>query len=541
MSEDRNAPFTPRETRLIGLFFMLALALRVGLALQPVEFNDRIFVPDDTYYTLSIARSLASGAAPSTDGVTATNGFQPLLAFLEVPIFWISDTPDVGLRGALLLSALCGALAVGLIGVLLLRLSGFAAALTGMTCALISPFLLRNDLNGLETSLAGLLALMILIATLRVEAEPTHRTRIVLGLLCGAALLARVDMVFLVGLIGVLGLTRWGWRSVAVVGISACAVVAPWWGYSLLHFGSVVPASGAAVHEIVEFHRALYLTWVHELDYALNALALWFPADALVGTGALSLLLGLVVVGMLVAFGLRALDPGPGRDVLRMAALTALLHWLFYGFYLPAFWFHGRYFHFIALVFCLFAGLVAGQIIAADTSDDEVKRSASRWPASVAAVAALIYLAGGLLGSAAFFARPEATLDTGVRGAKGYRDVALELGERIPAGATVAAMQSGALEYFSEGRFAVINLDGVVNPDAHAALQSRSLQVFLRDRGVTHFADWDVNVKMLGRYFGPRFDLRCLDPVAEARAQGLHRFVAYRIDACLAEPDVPAS
>ncbi len=536
MSGHRSAPFTPRETRLIGAFFLLALLLRGAIALQPLEYTDRLFVPDDTYYTLSIARSLAAGTGPSVDGVTSTNGFQPLQAFVEAPLFFIGASPDAGLRGALLSSALAGALAVGLIGVLLLRTCGFEAAGVGMLCALLSPFVLRNDLNGLETSLAGLLALALAIGMLRVESAPGARVRVVLGVVCGLALLARVDTVFLVAGVGLYGLARWGVSATAQVVAGACVVVAPWWGYSLLRFGTFVPTSGAAVHEIVEFHRALYLTRAHELDYALNALALWFPADSLFGAGALSLLLGLVVVGAVVTFGLRSLSPGPGRDVLRLLAASAAVQWFFYAFYLPAFWFHGRYFHTIGLVLCVLAGAAAGRLLAPVAPDDADHPPRSTWPKQVLGVTLLLYLGGALLGVGAFFSRPDQTIETGVRGAKGYRDVALEVRERLPAGGVVAAMQSGAIGYYAEGRFAVVNLDGVVNPAAHAAIQERGLGRLLREARVDYFVDWDVNVRMLAHYFGEPFDHRCLEPVFETKPQGMHRFVAYRVAACIANP-----
>src|SRR5207245_1716037 len=59
---------------------------------------DRLFVPDDTYYTLTIARSMAHGHGPTTDGSTLTSGFQPLLGFVMTPVFLLTNSADAALR-----------------------------------------------------------------------------------------------------------------------------------------------------------------------------------------------------------------------------------------------------------------------------------------------------------------------------------------------------------------------------------------------------------------------------------------------------------
>ena len=44
-----------------------------------------------------------------------TNGFQPLLAFLLVPFFWLVRNPDAGLRAAVLLGALADVATIALL------------------------------------------------------------------------------------------------------------------------------------------------------------------------------------------------------------------------------------------------------------------------------------------------------------------------------------------------------------------------------------------------------------------------------------------
>lgn len=84
---------------------VLGAAIRLALGLRDLGVLDALFIPDDTYYTLAIARSLAAGIGPTADGIVLTNGFQPLLAFLLVPVFWLLQDPDAALRAAIIIGA----------------------------------------------------------------------------------------------------------------------------------------------------------------------------------------------------------------------------------------------------------------------------------------------------------------------------------------------------------------------------------------------------------------------------------------------------
>jgi hypothetical protein len=73
----------------------------------------------------------------------------------------------------------------------------------------------------------------------------------------------------------------------------------------------------------------------------------------------------------------------------------------------------------------------------------------------------------------------------------GYRAAALAI-DAIPAdGSVLGAWQSGAIGYYADDRFTVVNLDGVVNPDAHDAQRDDRLGEYARDRGVETLADFE--------------------------------------------------
>jgi len=108
------------------LFLLLtavSLLLRLFLASQDLSFLDQIFILDDSYYTLSIARSMAKGLGPTVDGLVLTNGFQPLITLFQLPIFLLGFNGDSAVVFAIALSAFWGALSTLIIGLILLHLS----------------------------------------------------------------------------------------------------------------------------------------------------------------------------------------------------------------------------------------------------------------------------------------------------------------------------------------------------------------------------------------------------------------------------------
>ena len=64
----------------------LGFVFRVVVLVRPIGVVDKLFISDDAYYTLTIARSIAHGHGPTVDGHTLTSGFQALLGFLMVPV-----------------------------------------------------------------------------------------------------------------------------------------------------------------------------------------------------------------------------------------------------------------------------------------------------------------------------------------------------------------------------------------------------------------------------------------------------------------------
>src|SRR5262249_6778496 len=62
----------------------------LSLALRPDSTVFMKPLSEDGYYSLAVARSIAAGHGVTIDGVTPTNGFQPLLTFVQAGLFAVA-------------------------------------------------------------------------------------------------------------------------------------------------------------------------------------------------------------------------------------------------------------------------------------------------------------------------------------------------------------------------------------------------------------------------------------------------------------------
>jgi hypothetical protein len=218
-----------------------------GVALWPLLFGlEATF--DDGYYYLEIARRIAGGEGSTFDGIHPTNGYHPLWLLCLVPLAWLSSTPEQMLWGADLLQGLLATTAAGLVyGICRLRLVPGASAVAVLVWVDLTY---RLWLSGLEFALHSVCWLATAYFYLRhFAASPPRDARpyLVLGLLCTATFLARLDAVLLaLALAAGIGRDRRGLCSFALPLVVAGIVYA---GVNGLVFGHVMPVSGAVKQE----------------------------------------------------------------------------------------------------------------------------------------------------------------------------------------------------------------------------------------------------------------------------------------------------
>ena len=523
--------------RAVGGAMLLAFGLRLAVLARPIAHLDHAFIPDDTYYTLSIARSMAHGHGPTADGTTLTSGFQPLLGFLMVPVYWFTDNLDLGLRADLFLLIVVDTLIVAVLAWVAFRLAGRVAAVVAAAIWAVSPVATTMALGGLETSLAMLCEIGLVAACIWANDRSSTRRWVVVGVIAGLAVLARVDALLLVALLTLIQLWRGPRKALVPASIAGVLTLAPWWGWCAAEFGTPVPTSGSALHEL-----ATYAPFSpHNLALAAGAvsggpfgnptgLRTWL--DDAPARGAVYFV-ALVAALLAIAFlWLRRAQPtredregadsarDPGNAYAAAAALPVFaVGLLFFYAWFGVWYFNTRYLApvqiGVALAISVFVSRVAGE-----------RRTRARIGAIALAGAVAIAMGAALVSDAAMLVGdangPYLSLDA----ATSFRFSAHKVVKILPKGSVTAAYQSGALGYFGSGRITVINLDGVVDPNAPSPKVPADTLRYMRRRNVRWLTDW-------GFFLHPlvTFDARSDISVSAREVARFHqlRYAVYRI------------
>jgi len=480
----------------------VALVLRLGLIGRGLPVLDRLFIPDDTWYTLSIARNLAAGLGPTADGLVLTSGFQPLLAWLQVPLFWCLPSPEAVVLATLVILSCADAAVAGLLGWLAAGAAGVRAGWAAAALWALSPFGVAHALGGLETSLALALSLALVLAW---TGARSLRGWAGVGLLCGLCLLARIDTALLVGGLGLCALAQRRWAPLATAVAVALVVVAPWWGWCWAVLGSPVPESGPAVLAIVAGHRSEWLTTTTALAWATGNVVGAPSFDAVGLRGWLDLREGLAWVAA-AGTGVALLGGGAwvarqaGQARVALLALTAhgAALFAFYGLHLQAVWFFRRY-------------LAPTQVLATLVLAVAWARLGPGLAARAVLAVALTF--GAMRIGLLAIVTPAGSFDAGHDGIKGYLGPAAQVWEALPGDAVVGGLQTGALSWTAPAGARVVNLDGVVDGASAQAFAEGSLARLARSRGVTHLADWTLNLEDIRDRWGEPLVLSSLEEV----------------------------
>jgi hypothetical protein len=495
---------------------LLVLVVICSLGLLSLAFRNTGVVFDlplteDGYYTLTVARNIARGVGFSVDGKTLTNGFQPLWGIVSSLFFLVTgESNELSIRFVLLASAmlailsafLWSSLAAGLLGV-----EGSLYRVCFIVIYLTSFQLLAQHFNGLETGLV-----LVLQAVLGLywcsSSDPPLRRAVILGLMIGVLVVARIDT----GIFAVLLALEMLWRGrrdprlafvqVLVMTAMATLIAAPWFIYNVLLTGHVMPVSGLALGIGPDGPFA-------RVANAVGAIARdGFPNIM----GELNRRVDLAI--MVVAFGLAVYllrrqgsrpsrSPPDGesavefrrrcRTYMAMIAIYLAIQIVFYTIFNIAAFFYNRYFILLAvLAVTVFAYLL-------------YRLAASRggWLAAVVGVALAGTGLSNVLGCHGVDFGHQINRWQTERNGPCLEQVALAEQVRKP-GEIVGAIQTGTLGFFVEG---TINLDGRVNYAAYQARRAGKLVDYILAQRIGLLVDYDIylTAKDTG-YFPPSDD-----------------------------------
>jgi hypothetical protein len=515
-----------------GLIVVLIATAAVHLAVAVQDFSTLArngFLYDDSFYAFQIARNVAHGHGATFDGIHATSGFQPLYVLTLVPLYWIAgDNATLPIQIALVFATLLTVGTAYLLYRLIVRRASDLAALIAVGAWGFSPVVIRQAANGLETALAlFLFALSVTYYLERVRPVPdaSRRTFVVLGILLGLSMLARVDLGFLAlamcldYLFVVRSQLRTEprairWRGNLVVATAMCALIsAPWLMYAMATAGTPVPEGGRAT-------RYLAIAYAPFFDLASESQLANGPDAGFVARHLERSFETLKVTPALhpVFRGTRkiATAPGPGEAIantIGVLIVVACATWWWrrrrtpwgararefefllvfgvlmvaaYSTYVFGSFFFLRYYYPLYFVGMIFAGLAI---------DDGVG-----WIAARSRALRRLALVGcaGYASALLFMGYTSAFRSTP---AYVFYDVARWVESNTDPSDTIGVFQSGAIGYFSNRR--VVNLDGKVNAEAYDALRAGRLLDYVRAANIDLVMDSE---SILSLFLGPWSD-----------------------------------
>lgn len=522
----------------LQLLVALTICYQLSLLLRPDHaFLSRPYI-EDTFYALSVARSIAQGTGFSVDGVHPTNGVQPLICVLDAPLFAVAGgNQELGLRLTYVLAVLIYLFAAWMI-------AGFTRCLFSLSPSSAESSRAGWDgekkgegslvfwgmfslvyvnyavsvyyLNGLETALAGGLvfaALWLYVRILSVGNSPDSENPAphsllarplvgyaLLGGVLGLGVLARVDLTLLVVAVlashfirahlrysGLPGKERWGrflstTAEAFVFGGVSVLVSSPWWIYNYVVFGSLMPVSGQSQQWLSQKATDTMIETFNVLSDALLP-GIHTPSNWLVGSfapyGLILFPLGLMLFLLL---------PGARRG-LRDAYSRFRQYWNLAGF-LPL-----GIFSLLLLGFYTFffrAPHFQARYLIVPTIAVMLGLFAFAWtlwralePGTLARKILPALLVLPMLLQFIFFAR---NFESSYYNVLVYP--AFWITEHVLPGERVGMFQSGTSGFVHPN--VVVNLDGKVNVAAWQAYRSGQLSHYVDSVGFDYIIDWDL-------------------------------------------------
>ncbi len=500
---------------MIILVILMSLGLHIAVVHQDIGILARNgFIYDDSFYAFEIAKNIAHGNGMTFDGIHTTTGFQPLYVFLLVPVFFLAGSNLIlPIYIALTFLALCTGLTTYLVYRISRRYVGFAASISAALIWSLSPVVIKQSANGLETAFASMviaLTAVYYLERVRSVSSPPASRFLALGLIMGAAVLSRLDGILLalaVTLDYLLLLRREKAhirRAVPVFLLPAGILIlyGPWMLVNIVESGTILQDSGTATR-FLSLAYASYLDmspsglassgpdlqfiWKH-LVHSLSTMKVIPPVHVIfrsidrVGTilnqrDALNLIgnfAGFVFLGLT---GFQFFRWRKDRDRSRRLEVGFLL--LFsglilasYSFYIFGSFFYLRYYFPVYLIASIILAFLLQDIF-------EWYRRRSILIRRVALSAAAVYTGLFLYFSysQSFRSRPVCP----------FYDIAAWIEENTAEDETIGVLHSGTIGYFSDRR--IINLDGKVNPEALKALKEKRLSGYIQQEGLDLIID----------------------------------------------------
>ncbi len=495
---------------------------------------------DDSYYYFGIARNIVSGLGVTHDGIHPTAGFHPVWMAMLVPVFAVFHgdiyQPVVA---ALHMQALLAIVTGWLLYRVARNLAGPAGAVFPVMLWAVSPPFVLESINGLETGLACIALIggiwLHISRVVSRDGLPSLRSAIAVGAFYGFMVLCRLDLGIAVAVLGMHwtlmaarrllrrnGQGALALRRLAAATVMGIAILGPWLAFVHHQTGGWLPESGVATRTVAlaygtrpgnsnteyvdmerpppQFYAQQGLATVREV---LTRPA-WWPVSAV--TTSLRELFrfprtshGLAALGGALALAWftwrirqrrrpHADATGPtdaavpanvlGPLVIALSAATMAA----YSLYVFGSWWFSRYYTPLLLLWALYSAMPVQRAIDAVATRTSVGKARL-----LAALAGSIVLAWAVGGREARMGILNPTLP--------YWQAARIAESTLPPSARLGAFQSGTLGYAMNRP--VVNLDGVVNVQAFAAIRDGRVLEYILEEGIDCIMDWPNVIEAL--------------------------------------------
>ena len=487
------------KDRKIGLIVLLGINFltRFLIIIRPLEYIDRLLIPDDAYYAFTIARNIADGLGPLYT-LDYTNGFQPLYVFLITPIFWIfSGDIIMPVHASLFILAIFDTLSLYFIYRLISSYckSAIVPVLIAVSW-IFNPYVIRTTLNGLET----IISFFFIVAAIyhyrvRFQKKPANGSpyskAFLMGTILGIAMLARIDNAFLaltVVLLYILKSIRNGISkniiagNVSIMAFGGFLAYLPWLIYSYYFTGDLFQISGAAlryVHLSNIGHNPAFLD-LYGFMFAMGVLA--FGRHNIVYLAFIAILLTTYVfLKKRISIG-DIFNRCPILDIL--IAFSALL-FSAYVFYMFGPWYLKRY---------LFPLILPSILVIALLIELHNIKILNRKSRLIFNAGLLIIIIVANIFQPQFLSLYNST-DTR---SSGYMNIGIWARDHFDEGTKIGSSQTGALGYFARN-LTVFNLDGAVNKNCYESLIKKENMKYIRDNNIEYVIGWLINIRFIER------------------------------------------
>ncbi len=457
---------TNRSTNIVLVVIAATfVALSFALLVVPTSELARRVVPDDGLFYLVLARNAANGHWSSFDSFELTNGYHPLWFVVLAALAKakaVSGSVAFFKAALVLCAALYGASAWLLHRIVRRAVDPAAAALAAACFTLL---FVPTGWYLTEAALATFLAALFLLTATRNDVV-LPRTQVLLGVLGGTAVLARLDAIFVVipVLIAVSPSRLWSDRGLALGAFGALLV--PYLSLNLLLHGHLTPISGA-------LKSSFPYPTVTNLPLSPGR---W-----------LRILVPLALAGG--SLGVLMTTRQRHRVPIRDTAMAASIGVLLFGGYELLFQKDAQAglwsWHFAVPTY---AGLFCASVAGATTVTSQ---------RTIAIVSLAVVTMSGVLLERRLTApsSADASLSNMYAAAAWVRT-------HVPPKTRIAATDPGIVAYFGER--STVNLDGLINNfDYQHALRNHGLATYLRERGIAFVC---VKNRRVPQHYG-RFDV----------------------------------